>query len=63
MSTINEEIKKLKNEIFALKSKVADLTRNTQSKSIPPYSKVKTAKGQGWWFIEGKWCTYAIYAD
>jgi len=63
MSTLNEQIKKLEYEIAALKSKVRDLTINGQTKPPPPYTKVRTSKGAGWWFIEGKWVSYSIYAD
>lgn len=63
MATLNQKIKNLENKVIALESKIADLTRNIQSKSIPPHSKLKTSKGQGWWFIEGKWVSYSIYAD
>jgi len=63
MSTLNEQIKQLEYEIAALKSKVKELSKTTQSKTATPYSKTRTAKGAGWWFIEGKWVTYAIYAD
>jgi len=63
MSTLNEEIKKMKYEIAALKSKMANLSMNSESKPPTPYSKLQTSKGQGWWFKEGKWVSYAIYAD
>ena len=63
MSSLNKKILDLEHKVKILTSKLADLTRNTESKSIIPYSKLKTSKGQGWWFIQGKWCTYAIYAD
>jgi len=63
MSTLNEEIKKMKYEIAALKSKIKDLSINTESKAPTPYTKIRTIRGAGWWFIEGKWVTYAIYAD
>ncbi len=63
MGSLNKKIKELEYKLKVLESKVNDLTKNTESKSIVPYSKLKTSKGQGWWFIEGKWVSYAIYAD
>ncbi len=63
MDSLNKQILELKNKIAALESKVKDLTLNSQSKSIPPYTKTRTSKGEGWWFIEGKWVSYSIYAD
>jgi len=39
--TINEEIKQLKQQIASLQSKVNDLSKNLENKSIVPYSKVK----------------------
>jgi len=63
MATLNEQIRKLEYEIAALKSKVKELSKNTQSKAITPYSKIGNSKYYGWHFIKGKWVTYAIYAD
>ena len=63
MATLNEQIKKLEYEIAALKSKVNDLSKNTQSKALAPYTKIGNSKSYGWYFIKGKWVTYAIYAD
>lgn len=39
MATINEELERLKKEIEWLKSKVRDLSRNTEENYISPYSK------------------------
>jgi len=63
MESINRKILHLENKIRALESKIKDITINEQNKTVPPYTKIRTSKGQGWWFADGKWCTYAIYAD
>jgi len=63
MYSLNKKILDLENKIRILEARIQDLTTNSQEKSPTPLTKVSTAKGQGWWFIEGKWCTYAIYAD
>ena len=63
MKSLNKEIILLKNKIEILESKLQALTKNLQGKKPAPYSKVATRQGQGWWLIDGKWCTYAIYAD
>lgn len=63
MATLNQKIAELEKEIGALKSKVTDLTENTEEKQMKPYSIIGNSKANGWYFIKGKWCTYAIYAD
>lgn len=63
MLSLNKKILYLENKIRVLESKMNDITRNVQSKPLIPYTKIRTSKGQGWWFVDGKWCTYAIYSD
>lgn len=63
MESLNKKILHLENKIRSLESKIKDITLNEQDKPIVPYTKTRTSKGQGWWFVEGKWCTYAIYSD
>ena len=63
MITLNDKIKILENEIKELKTKIADLTKNNQEKTPNPHSLIGNSKKSGWYFIRGKWCTYAIYSD
>ena len=63
MSSLNKKILELGNKIKILESKLKDLTKNSQEKPPVPRSTIGNSKANGWHFVKGKWCTYAIYSD
>ena len=61
--SLNKKISSLEMKIKNLEDKIADLTKNKGETPPIPNSKVGNMKRKNWYFLRGKWCTYAIYSD